>query len=92
MYAWELYAGAASSMTDFGHFVFTNGTFTKFLLINTYEEPACDCGNPYHGDYTSIIKLQAQKFLNLLTVLNLPREGCEIDLYVLSRQIHRLRA
>ncbi|GAA5874443.1 hypothetical protein JCM16303_005856 [Sporobolomyces ruberrimus] len=61
----------------FGHLVFSNGTFSKFLLVNSYDAPACDCGNPYHGDYSSIIKIQAQKFLNLLTVL--PRDNRKID-------------
>lgn len=85
MYAYELYAGASESMVDFGHLVFSNGTFSKFLLVNSYDAPACDCGNPYHGDYSSIIKIQAQKFLNLLTVL--PRDNRKIDLYVLLRDL-----
>ncbi|GAA6023571.1 hypothetical protein JCM11491_005348 [Sporobolomyces phaffii] len=72
LYGYELYRGAASNSMDFGQLVFTEGTLTKFLLVNVYEEPACKCGNPYHGDYAAIMKLQAQRFLNLLTILPMP--------------------
>jgi hypothetical protein len=53
LYGYELYRGAAESPMDFGQLVFTNGTLSKFLLVNVYDEPACKCGNPYHGDYSA---------------------------------------
>jgi len=69
LYHYELYRGAATAEQDYGHLVFTEATQTKYLLVNIYGSEACDCGSPYHQDYAAMVKLQAQRFMNLLVYL-----------------------
>ncbi|KAK4702978.1 hypothetical protein P7C70_g3241, partial [Phenoliferia sp. Uapishka_3] len=70
LYCYELYKGQGKSQADFGHLVWIDGTLSRFLLVNIYGSPSCECGNAYHNDYDAMIKLQAQRFLNLTCYLS----------------------
>jgi len=69
LYVYELYSGETTDQMHMGHMVWTDMTLTRFFLVNLYGSESCNCGNPFHNDYHELMKLQAQKFLNLLTYL-----------------------
>ncbi|GAA5969088.1 hypothetical protein JCM3765_003434 [Sporobolomyces pararoseus] len=50
LYAWELYRGAVSNPVDFGQLVFTNGTLTKFLLVNSVRATYTTSAQPFPTD------------------------------------------
>ncbi|KAG9009291.1 hypothetical protein FRB90_008435 [Tulasnella sp. 427] len=66
LYVYEIAKGSTKRQEDVGHVVFTDPTLTRFLMVNLYGPPSCQCGNPYHNDYRALATLHANQFMSLL--------------------------
>ncbi|KAG8925158.1 hypothetical protein FRC00_004272 [Tulasnella sp. 408] len=66
LYVYEIVKGSTKRQEDVGHVVFVDPTLTRFLMINLYGPPSCQCGNPYHNDYSALVTLHANRFMSLL--------------------------
>ncbi|ORY84114.1 hypothetical protein BCR35DRAFT_331058 [Leucosporidium creatinivorum] len=72
LYKWEMYPGAARGGLDFGHLVFSNATLQKFILVNIYGAECGHCGRSHEASYKEHLMEVSQRFLNLITYLDLP--------------------
>ncbi|KAG9022282.1 hypothetical protein FS837_006485 [Tulasnella sp. UAMH 9824] len=66
LYVYEIAKGSTKRQEDVGHVVFVDPTLTRFLMVNLYGPPTCQCGNPYHNDYSALVALHANRFMSLL--------------------------
>ncbi|BGP16687.1 hypothetical protein JCM10213_000396 [Rhodosporidiobolus nylandii] len=78
LYHHELYEGFSHYHTEFSWMVWADRSLTRFLLVGRFSQEKCgikNCGCLLSQDYNGLLKLSAQRLLNLVSYLPLADGG-----------------